>query len=157
MRNTFWTGSPNFVNERTPKSTQSSQLQTAPFAQAARSQRLSRSTQPYPAQLAAANINFVALARLKTLHHELDAEQDPGRPRNLQLVVDGRFTNAKLLKNPPHHTTLIGRIRDGMPNCSSCPRFKAPQGANAFMANRLPHPKNSWLILVSSSKISKPN
>jgi hypothetical protein len=53
----------------------------------------------------------VALARLKTLRHELDAEQHPGPPRNLQLVVDGRFTNAKLLKNLPHHTTLIGRIR----------------------------------------------
>jgi hypothetical protein len=29
----------------------------------------------------------------------------------LRLVVDGRFTNAKLLKNLPPNTTLIGRIR----------------------------------------------
>ena len=29
----------------------------------------------------------------------------------MRVVVDGRFTNAKLLKNLPPNTTLIGRIR----------------------------------------------
>ena len=65
----------------------------------------------YQAQLAAANINLVARERLEVLREQLDAEQDPQHPRQLHLVVDGRFTNAKLLKHLPHHTTFIGRIR----------------------------------------------
>ena len=65
----------------------------------------------YQAQLAAANINHLALQRVQYLRDQLDAEQDPEHPRDLQVVVDGRFTNAKLLKHLPHHTTLIGRIR----------------------------------------------
>jgi hypothetical protein len=69
----------------------------------------------YQAQLAAANINIVALERLKTLRHELDAEQDPKHPRPLRVVVDGRFTNTKLLKNLPPNTTLIGRTQAPTP------------------------------------------
>jgi len=67
----------------------------------------------YQTQLAAANINRVALGRMEALREQLDAEQeDPTlQPRHLRIVVDGRFTNAKLLKKIPTHTTLIGRIR----------------------------------------------
>jgi hypothetical protein len=65
----------------------------------------------FQAQLAAANINHLALQRVQYLRDQLDAEQDSEHPRDLQVVVDGRFTNAKLLKHLPHHTTLIGRIR----------------------------------------------
>jgi hypothetical protein len=67
--------------------------------------------QLYQAQLAAANINQVALSRVNFLRDQLDAEQAQEHPRDLRIVVDGRFTNAKLLKHLPHHTTLIGRIR----------------------------------------------
>jgi DDE superfamily endonuclease len=67
--------------------------------------------QLYQAQLAAANINKVALSRVNFLRDQLDAEQDQEHPRDLRIVVDGRFTNAKLLKHLPHNTTLIGRIR----------------------------------------------
>jgi hypothetical protein len=67
--------------------------------------------QLYQAQLAAANINKVALSRVNFLRDQLDAELLQEHPRDLRVVVDGRFTNAKLLKHLPHHTTLIGRIR----------------------------------------------
>ena len=66
--------------------------------------------QAYKAALAAANINCLGLERLATLRRQLDGE--PSAPaRHLRVVVDGRFTNAKLLKNLPPNTTLIGRIR----------------------------------------------
>lgn len=66
--------------------------------------------QAYKAALAAANINCVGLERVATLRRQLDAA--PSLPaRHLRVVVDGRFTNAKLLKNLPLNTTLIGRIR----------------------------------------------
>ena len=67
--------------------------------------------QLYQAQLAAANINKVALSRVNFLRDQLDAEQAQEHPRDLRIVVDGRFTNAELLKHLPHHTTLIGRVR----------------------------------------------
>ena len=53
--------------------------------------------QLYQAQLAAANINKVVLSRVNFLRDQLDAEQDQEHPRELRVVDDGRFTNAKLL------------------------------------------------------------
>jgi len=44
------------------------------------------------------------------LRRQLD-EESSAPARHLRVVVDGRFTNAKLLKNLPSNTTLIGRIR----------------------------------------------
>jgi hypothetical protein len=85
---------------------QQAPLPTRPARNAPQEQRLL-----YQAQLAAANINQVALKRVQLLRDQLDAEQDPEHPRDLQVVVDGRFTNAKLLKHLPHDTILIGRIR----------------------------------------------
>ena len=49
------------------------------------------------------NINAVAVERLKQLR------EDTARP--IHLVVDGRFTNATVLKNTPADMRLIGRIR----------------------------------------------
>lgn len=85
----------------------------------------------YQAQLAAANINQVALQRVHFLRDQLDAEQDPEHPRDLRMVVDGRFTNAKLLKHLPHHTILIGRIR------RDAKLFFLPQGQAATGRKRL--------------------
>ena len=66
--------------------------------------------QQYKAALAAANINRLGLERVHTLRRHLDEDKiAPARP--LRVVVDGRFTNAKLLKKLPANTTLIGRIR----------------------------------------------
>jgi hypothetical protein len=85
---------------------QQAPLPTRPTRNAPEDQRLL-----YQAQLAAANINQVALKRVQLLRDQLDAQQDREHPRDLRVVVDGRFTNAKLLKHLPHDTTLIGRIR----------------------------------------------
>jgi len=64
--------------------------------------------QRYQGALAAANINCLGLERVLSLRRQLDQEPNA---RHLRVVVDGRFTNAKLLKNLPPNTTLIGRIR----------------------------------------------
>src|SRR5258708_38498090 len=66
--------------------------------------------QQYKAALAAANINGLGLERVLSLRRQLD-EESSAPARHLRVVVDGRFTNAKLLKNLPPNTTLIGRIR----------------------------------------------
>lgn len=54
------------------------------------------------------NINVQARQRIEHLQQHLQQEQ-PGR--RLWLVVDGRFTNGTLLKNPSVGVTLIGRTR----------------------------------------------
>ena len=66
--------------------------------------------QQYKVALAAANINQLGRERVRNLRQQLDQDAKQ-RPRHLRLVVDGRFTNAKLLKHLPANTTLIGRIR----------------------------------------------
>jgi hypothetical protein len=95
------------------------------------SRQASAEQQPaYKTALAAANINCVGLERVTTLRRQLD--EDPCLPaRHLRLVVDGRFTNAKLLKNLPPNTTLIGRIR------RDAKLFWLPQGQAATGRKRL--------------------
>jgi hypothetical protein len=86
--------------------------------------------QVYKAALAAANINCVGLKRVHTLRRQLDEDPSALR-RHLRVVVDGRFTNAKLLKNLPPNTTLIGRIR------RDAKLFFLPQGQAATGRKRL--------------------
>jgi hypothetical protein len=66
--------------------------------------------QQYKVALATANINYLGRERILALRQQLDADAE-GPGRHLRVVVDGRFTNAKLLKHLPPNTTLIGRIR----------------------------------------------
>ena len=94
----------------------------------------------YQAQLAAANLNFVARERLQALRQQLDAEQDPQHPRPLRVVVDGRFTNVKLLKNLPYHTTLIGRIRRDA-KLFFPPQAQAPTGRKRLYGQQAPTPQ----------------
>ena len=94
----------------------------------------------YQAQLAAANINLVALERLSMLRQQLDAEQDPEHPRHLRVVVDGRFTNAKLLKNLPLNTTLIGRIRRDA-KLFFLPQAQAATGRKRIYGQEAPTPQ----------------
>ena len=85
-------------------------FQQAPLPARPSPQASAEQQQAYKTALAAANINCVGLERVATLRRQLD--EDPCLPaRHLRVVVDGRFTNAKLLKNLPPNTTLIGRIR----------------------------------------------
>jgi DDE superfamily endonuclease len=85
-------------------------FQQAPLPARPSPQASAEQQQAYKTALAAANINCVGLERVAALRQQLD--EDPCLPaRHLRVVVDGRFTNAKLLKNLPPNTTLIGRIR----------------------------------------------
>ena len=85
-------------------------FQQAPLPARPSPQASAEQQQAYKRALATANINCVGLERVATLRRQLD--EDPCLPaRHLRVVVDGRFTNAKLLKNLPPKTTLIGRIR----------------------------------------------
>jgi DDE superfamily endonuclease len=102
----------------------------------------------YQTQLAAANINLVALGRVEALRHQLDAEQeDPTHPLHLRVVVDGRFTNAKLLKKIPPNTTLIGRIRRDA-KLFFLPQDQAPTGRKRVYGPAAPKPEE---LLADSS------
>ena len=87
--------------------------------------------QQYKTALGAANINRLGLERVDALRQQLDHEPEASSPRHLRLVVDGRFTNATLLKNLPANTTLIGRIR------RDAKLFFLPQGQAATGRKRL--------------------
>ena len=86
--------------------------------------------QHYKTALAAANINCLGLERVHTLRRQLNEDQI-APARHLRVVVDGRFTNAKLLKKLPANTTLIGRIR------RDAKLFFLPQGQAATGRKRL--------------------
>ena len=58
----------------------------------------------------AANVSRVGVARLQELRASMDRRPAQAR-RTLWTVVDGRFTNATVLKGLPERTVLIGRIR----------------------------------------------
>ena len=55
------------------------------------------------------NLSLQAKQRVTLLREKLNNSQAPQRP--LWLVVDGGYTNAKMLKNLPANTMLTGRIR----------------------------------------------
>jgi hypothetical protein len=100
----------------------------------------------YQVALAAANINSLALERVATLRHELDLEHS-AQGRHLRVVVDGRFTNAKLLKNLPANTTLIGRIRRDA-KLFFFPQAQAPTGRTRIYGQAAPTPEQ---LLADSS------
>ena len=63
----------------------------------------------YEREYKEANISKQGVKRIAMLRSSMDASSN--RNRKLQLVVDGGFTNGNVLKNLPHDTTLIGRVR----------------------------------------------
>jgi hypothetical protein len=83
----------------------------------------------------------VALERITTLRRQLDVDKQSAQGRHLRVVVDGRFTNAKLLKNLPANTTLIGRIRRDA-KLFFYLKLKLPSAAGASMARPLPLQNN---------------
>lgn len=85
-------------------------LRHAPTAKRPRKNAPAAAWQSYRSQAKEANISKVGAGCLADLRQSLD--QDPGgRERPLLAVVDGRFTNATVLKNLPGRTQLTGRIR----------------------------------------------
>ncbi len=63
----------------------------------------------YKEKLKQSNLNKLGIQRLKHLQEHRRAGQKKAPP--IHLLVDGSFTNSKLIKNLPEATTLIGRIR----------------------------------------------
>jgi len=55
------------------------------------------------------NLSVQANRRVATLREKLD--KGSNHPRPLWVVVDGSYTNGRMLKNLPHSTVLTGRIR----------------------------------------------
>jgi DDE superfamily endonuclease len=95
--------------------------------------------QQYKKDLAAANINTLGLERVRSLRRGLDA-QSQSAERHLRVVVDGRFTNGKLLKNVPPNTTLIGRIRRDA-KLFLPPQTQAPTGRKRLYGQAAPTPE----------------
>ena len=63
----------------------------------------------YQAERAKKNINLIGRDRLAHLRQQMDQGGSAQRP--LIVTIDGRFTNATVLRNIPERTTLIGRVR----------------------------------------------
>jgi hypothetical protein len=63
----------------------------------------------YREALKQTNLNARALSMLQDLQQQRQPAQGPPPP--LHVVVDGSYTNRKVLKHLPPQTTLIGRIR----------------------------------------------
>lgn len=95
--------------------------------------------QQYKAALAAANINYLGRERIQVLRQQLDQEAK-GPARHLRVVVDGRFTNAKLLRHLPANTTLIGRIRRDA-KFFFLPQNQAPTGRKRLYGQQAPTPE----------------
>lgn len=63
----------------------------------------------YQKERALKNINLVGRRRLAHLRQQMDQSGSHSRP--LLATIDGRFTNATVLRHIPERTSLIGRVR----------------------------------------------
>lgn len=63
----------------------------------------------YELERAKKNINLVGRQRLAQLRKQMD--ESGSAQRQLIVSIDGRFTNATVLREVPQRTTLIGRVR----------------------------------------------
>jgi hypothetical protein len=93
----------------------------------------------YRQQQRQANINHLGAAQIAHLRQALDDDGEAQRP--LSLVVDNRFTNAKVLKNLPPRTSLIGRLRADAQLCfPPDPHNAARTGRRRIYGERAPSP-----------------
>ncbi len=63
----------------------------------------------YEQERAKRNINVIGRDRLIHLRQQMDRDGSARRP--LVVTIDGRFTNATVLRGIPDRTTLVGRVR----------------------------------------------
>lgn len=73
------------------------------------------------------NINLVGRERLAHLRRQMDRDGSAQRP--LIVTIDGRFTNATVLRHLPERTTLVGRVRKDS-------AFHHPPAAQAAVGRR---------------------
>jgi hypothetical protein len=92
----------------------------------------------YEAERAKKNINLVGRDRLAHLREQMDQSGSAQRP--LIVTIDGRFTNATVLRNIPARTTLIGRVRkDSVFHFA--PAAQAERGRKRKYGQRCPTPE----------------
>ena len=94
--------------------------------------------QLYKEQMKQRNLNTLAVQTLKTLQQERTQENDGIAPA-LHVVVDGSYTNRKVLRHLPANTTLIGRIRKDA-RLSAQPDTQIPRGRRRIYGKALPTP-----------------
>lgn len=93
----------------------------------------------YKERMKQRNLNALATATLQQLQQERAGENGGTAPA-LHVVVDGSYTNKKMLRNLPEKTTLIGRIRKDA-KLSARPGVQAPRGRRKFYGHDLPTPE----------------
>ena len=85
-----------------------------------------------------ANLN----TRARDMLHALQAQRTPseGSAPPLHLLVDGSYTNRKILKELPANTTLIGRIRKDA-HLNHLPQSPSPKGRPRVYGEDAPTPE----------------
>ena len=84
------------------------------------------------------NLNALASAKLGGLQEE--RAQPGGDPPPLHVVVDGSYTNRRMLRNLPPGTVLIGRIRKDA-HLNAKPDNQKPHGRKRIYGEDLPTPE----------------
>lgn len=79
------------------------------------------------------NLNQIAIDTL----HRLQTDR---QGRALRLLVDGSYTNARVLRNLPPNSVLIGRIRKDA-HLNALPEAQAAKGRRRFYGHSLPTPE----------------
>ena len=95
--------------------------------------------QLYKEQMKQRNLNAIAVQTLEALQQERTQENDGTAPA-LHVLVDGSYTNKKMLRHLPTNTTLIGRIRKDA-RLSAQPGAPAARGRKRVYGQDLPTPE----------------
>lgn len=90
-------------------------------------------------QMKQRNLNAVAVNTLHRLQKER-TEENNGTTPVLHVVVDGSYTNKKVLRKVPKNTVLIGRIRKDA-KLSAKPQPQPGRGRRRFYGKDLPTPE----------------
>jgi hypothetical protein len=93
----------------------------------------------YREQMKQRNLNALAVDGLSQLQEERTDEHGGTAP-GLHVVVDGSYTNRKVLRHLPENTTLIGRIRKDA-RLSAKPEAQPARGRRKFYGEDLPTPE----------------
>ena len=94
----------------------------------------------YREQMKQRNLNTLAVQALTGLQQERTQENNGVTPA-LQLVVDGSYTNKRMLRHLPTNTTLIGRIRKDAHLCAPPDGAPPRRGRKRIYGEDLPTPE----------------
>jgi DDE superfamily endonuclease len=95
----------------------------------------------YKEQMKQRNLNALAVQVLEALQQER-SEENAGIAPALHVVVDGSYTNKKILRHLPANTTLIGRVRkDARLSAKPGTPAQAVRGPKRIYGDALPTPE----------------